>query len=207
MPLIRPTLDPFPSAINRRPLALQVGVDAADPYGLVAGDTFARADSASALSAADSGQPWHPNNCTAGIASKRLYVPASSVAGQSFAWVETGLTNASIRAQLVALPSAAAYLVARFDGAQSFLLFYVTPTLYQVQRCSAGVLTLLATLGQTPVAGDQLHLEMHDRICRAWVNDVQGAAISSSTSLGSTKHGLGADDATARWASFSVVAE
>jgi hypothetical protein len=202
----RTTTNPFPTQ-NPRPLALQLGIDAAEPLAPVAADRFARVDSATALGAADSGHPWNVNSGTWGIAGRQAYCPSPGTADQSFAWLESGLTNCSVRATIAALPSLAAYLVFRFVPPSSYLVLYVTPTLYQVQRASGGTLTPVATLLVTPAAGDRLRVQGVDRVVRVYVNDVQQAAISSSTGLGGTKHGLGANDASARWAAYVVTPE
>lgn len=203
---VRTTTNPYPLQ-GPRPLAVQLGLDYADPLAAVAADLFARADSALTLGAADSGQPWNANSGVLGIAGRQAYCATVGTTDQTFAWLETGFTNSSVRATIAALPSVAAYLVTRFVPPNTFLVLTITPTAYQLQRASGGTLTPIVGLAPAPAGGDRLRVQCVDRAVRVFVNDVQQAAINSSTALGGTKAALGANDTTARWAAFSVTPE
>ena len=166
-------------------------------------DSFNRADNATSLGSADTGQTWAVlNGGPWGIVSKQAYQPGN-VAG-SVAVVDATVSDGVVQVSLSTMGTGAG-LVFRASDASNFWKLYASGSTYVLAKRVAGADTTVATISVAPSSGDLLSVALSGPAITVAINGVQRAVASDSFNQTATKHGLHASDNVARFDDFSVL--
>jgi len=176
------------------------------PTSLIS-DSFNRANSATSLSASDTGQAWTAVVGTWGINANQAYVAVDAGAGTNLAVLDSGVANCSVQVTFSAAENGMGVAVRETDGNNYFLLLRATSTSLQFYRIQAGVATLLNSSTPTMANGDVFRVTMAANNFSIFRNGVLEFTTTDSFQTSATKHGL-ADSTgiagTERWDDFSV---
>lgn len=167
-------------------------------------DSFIRADNASVIGTADSGQAWTSNSGTWGIASNQLYHSAAN--GGALATLDSTIADGIVEADLIVTAAGGEIgLVFRLSDTSNY--FFTSQsgsgTLQKVVTGSA------TTLGNIPnlVAGDHVRIICSGSSIAVDVNGQIRLQVTDTFNQTATKHGFYSNfDTAARWKNFRVTA-
>jgi hypothetical protein len=184
-----PTALATPALTFRAPAADPV----ADPTVVVVSDTFTRADSATSLGTADTGQAWTLVGTNIfGISSGQVYSPNATENERAF--VDAGVSDCTVEVKIAALAaggSCGLFLRSAADGATGFNLSPVALFRYTAPSTN----TLLASWTAL-VAGDTMRVKMSGSTLTVYRDSgstgtfVQVAQVTDATNQTATRHGL-----------------
>lgn len=161
-------------------------------------DTFNRADNASSMGNADTGQMWVPNSGTWGISANRAY--ETGVAGvQATTVVDSGMSDCYVEVTLTTFDDTG--LCFRSTDDNNYFLTNGS-TLFRKQ---GGVYGGIGGIGGI-LSGDVLKVELNGSSIKVYVNGSLALSVTDTFNQTATKHGLrknGTD--VARFDDFSVV--
>lgn len=167
-------------------------------------DSFNRADNASSLGTADTGQVWSALLGTWGISGNKAYKPSG--AGQSFAVVESGLADCTIAVTVSGTLTAGGGICFRATDANNlwFVEMDVGQTLlYKVQ---AGGYSAPVTGMATFAVGDVMSVVLSGSSISVRKNGAQIGSHTSTFNQSATKQGLRAYGNAVQFDDFSVTA-
>lgn len=166
-------------------------------------DSFNRANSALTLGSTDTGQAWTADLGTWGIDTNRAYVASSG--GQNIVTVESGVADCTITATFVLVPDGQR-IVFRAVDASNYLFLNVegTGTVLHLYSYIAASFGHIASASYSWSAGDVVSVVLSGQNIIANVNGAEIISTTSALLQTATKHGLGADNTTARWDAFSI---
>ena len=167
-------------------------------------DSFNRADNASSLGTADTGQTWTALASTWGISSNQAYNPGAGA--NAPAVLDSGKSDCTIQVT-IATQAGDSGLSFRATDANNFFEVTFSTTQYQVWKIVAGAFTNLASGTITGANGDVLKVVLSGSTIQIFQNGVQlGTNITDAFNQTATKHGLSqvSGSAGARWDNFSV---
>lgn len=130
----------------------QTGGDAVVVQTAVVLDSFDRADSATSLGVADSGQPWVAQRGTWGISGGAAYIAVVASANDS-AVIDSGLSDCTVQTKIAAVGGSQGLAVRATDADNA-----ITTNLTGLYRRTAGANTLLASFSTAFVAGDTMRI-------------------------------------------------
>lgn len=152
-------------------------------------DSFNRADDATSLGTADSGQAWTAELGTWGISSNQAYLVTSAGDAQNTAWVETSETDGTAQVTIAVVGGSNVGIVFRLvDGNNYYIAIHDGGVLYFYRRLAGGF-TLLGNLSYTLVAGDVFSVVMAGSDFDFKVNAVSKITVNDSNHTG-TKCGI-----------------
>lgn len=172
-------------------------------------DTFTRADSATSLGSAETGQVWTALAGTWGISAGRAYCAAVEGGGtnRSAVAVDSGASDGTVGVTLAVVASESRVLFRASDVQNGFIVQAATDR-YILYRREAAVYTALGTYLAAPASGDRVEVVLSGNSIRVRINGVERIAVTSTFNLTATRHGLGMGDgggaATARFDNFRV---
>lgn len=171
---------------------------------IIASDTFNRADNASSLGNAETGQTWTALEGTWGVASNQAYCPGVAVTNH-VATIETNTPDCRVRGALAQKTASPRLLVRVIDAGNCILIQPLTST-YGVYRMTANATTQIGSVPITPQAGDTVELVLQGSSISVYVNGIYRLTVSETQGVTATKHGLGvySNGAAARWDNFIV---
>jgi hypothetical protein len=179
--------------------------------GLPITDSFNRADNATTLGNADTGQAWQivagtGSTTTWGIISNQAY----NIAGQdSFAIQDAAVSDCTIQVK-VSDTSTKQYsrLIFRFVDKDNHFMLQNNTTNYQLYKKAAGTFTALKTIAVTPAIGDIMKVVLSGSTITPYINGVAQAAATETFNQTATKHGIGVTNSTtnAKFDDFSITA-
>lgn len=159
---------------------------------IIASDDFTRADNATSLGNATTGQTWQTINAGVwGISSNTGGLVSNANATQDFAYINTTYSDCSVEAKLVQGAAAAGNrtgVAGRLSATgQGFSVFVpIGQTQYAI--CRDG--TSIAQSAVTPAAGDVLKLVFNGPNIELFVNGVSACSATDSNYISNTRHGL-----------------
>ncbi len=155
-------------------------------------DSFDRADNASSLGTADSGEAWASVNGTWGVTGNQAYLAGSG--GLPVAAIDTDHENITATVTIAAtggffgvFARGAAGMTSGYDD--KFAVLSNTHTLL-IYKFESGAITTLASVVHPVVAGDTLGIRCSGTTISALVNGVIVASATSSAHLTNTVAGL-----------------
>ena len=173
-------------------------------------DSFNRADNASSLGTADSGQVWSALVGTWGISSNTAI--RVSGAGTGYVVTESGIADAIIQAKLSPTDAAQTFLaglIFRVQSTNNVWGFYIRPNLGLaiLFKLVAGVLTTTDTVSYTRSAASVLKVICAGTTIDCYVNEVRVIHATGRTDFQTaTQHGLYANAVpVATWNDFAVL--
>lgn len=125
---------------------------------VVAYDSFDRANNATTLGSADTGQPWTAQNGVWGISSGRAYCPSG--AGACIATLDAGLTHVMVEATVVYLTLASKGIVARYADASNYLHADLASGAVRLVKTVAGSQTLVGSAAVSVADDGQYQLRL-----------------------------------------------
>lgn len=131
------------------------GPDAADAalgQGFVISDSFDRADDATSLGVADTGQAWVAQRGTWGISGNQAYMAVVASANDS-AVIDTGISDCTVQVKVAAVGGSMGLTVRASDADNA-----ITTNLTGLYRRTAGANALLASFSEAFVAGDTMQI-------------------------------------------------
>ena len=177
-------------------------VDSGGGGGATVSDTFNRADNASSLGTSDSGHVWSALLGTWGISSNKAYKPSG--AGQSFAVVDSGLSDCTIDVTVSGTLTAGGGITFRATDASNlwFVEMDVGQTL--LYKVEAGGYNAPVTGMATFSVGDVMSVVLSGTSISIEKNGTQIGSHTSSFNQTATKHGLRAYGNAVTFDDFSV---
>lgn len=169
--------------------------------GYVVFDNFNRADNASVLGTANTGQAWVPLVGTWGISVNQAYVAV--VVGNPIAVVDSGLSNSTVNASIPVAGNDVG-LVMRATDASNYIRFIIETNVFYLQKCVVGAFTTIASIAGTLVNGDQLSVSVSGSVFTAYKNGVFILTGTDAFNSSATKHGITAVNSTVRLDDFKV---
>lgn len=179
--------------------SLTSDVSAPTPTVIVS-DDFNRADNASSLGVASTGQTWQALSGTWGIISNQAYMPAGT---DCAAVVESGVSDCIVQ---VKYSTNAAYtsLAVRAVDVNNFMYIQYNGTRIGIYTKIAGVFTKLTDVARSIANGDILKVSMSGSNYVITVNETQILTATTTQFQTATKHGLVANGTTSRFDDFVV---
>lgn len=176
-------------------------------------DDFTRADDASSLGRATSGQTWIPLGGTWGINSNKGYL--SNVTGLKPAYIDRGLADTTIQVTLTKTDATNTLnrmgIAFRITDANNFLFaYFLTLSQMRLGKIVAGVgSTIVTVTGLTETSGDALKVVTSGNSIQVYQNTTLLTTQTDSFNNTATKHGLyfevgGSNFAVCRWDDFSI---
>ena len=156
--------------------------------GILAADTFARADSASSLGTATDGKTWTTDTGTIGILTNRAYVPATT---NSRAYIDVGASNYVVSMSMAGV-TGSAWMVLRYQSATNYIRVGTSGAgdLLRYQAIVGGAVTDETTLGMTPVSGDELTVSCIGPEIVVYLNGIRAGKKLNSAFAANTKIGI-----------------
>lgn len=155
---------------------------------LLVSDTFSRADNASSLGSADTGQAWTALAGTWGISGNRAYNPSATSNG--VAYVDAGVSDGLVECVIPVLGGGPG-LYFRIVDADDYLRCVSTGTALIVEKRVASTFTQIASLTYTLVAGDRLGVRLTGSTIDVSVNGESQGVVTDSAHQSATMHGIG----------------
>lgn len=156
--------------------------------GILAADTFARADSAVSLGTTTDGKTWTTDTGTIGILTNRAYVPATT---NSRAYIDVGVANYVVSMALAGV-TGSAWMVLRYQNASNYVRVGTSGAgdLLRYQEIVGGAVQNDTTLGMTPVSGDELTVSCIGPEIVVYLNGVRAGKKLNAAFAANTKVGL-----------------
>jgi hypothetical protein len=151
-------------------------------------DSFNRADSATTLGNADTGQAWTILNGIFGISSNQAYIVSGS--GDLAAVVNPALSDGTLGHTLSLLGSTIR-LIFRSSDTSNYFNFQASSSGYSLYRRVAGTFTQIGSYGTLPVQGDKMKVTINGSSITCYVNDVAVMTVTDTFNQTSTMHGFG----------------
>lgn len=166
-------------------------------------DTFTRANNASSLGSAETGQAWTAHVGTWGVGSEMALVGATA---NALATVPAGVSDGLVRVT-IATVGADPGLCFRYSDASNHWRFVYTSGGWFLQKRVAGSLTTVGTGSASRAAGDVMEIEARGSLIIARLNGGQLASVTDTFNQSATRHGLAtaAASSASRWDNFRVV--
>lgn len=168
-------------------------------------DTFTRADSATTLANAETGQAWSALTGTWGISSNQAYL-AVNAGVDDYAVVDAGISDGTVTVTFGA-PANNQYLAFRATDANNvFVASSTTSTTLNLYRRSTGTYNQIGTASHTWATGDVVSVWFVGAAITVSVNGVALITATDSFQQTATKHGIGAGSSGTswRWDNFKV---
>lgn len=174
--------------------------------GVLAADTFDRADSATGLDTSSAGQPWTMHASVWGISSNRAYTASGAGAVAS---VATSTSNQDVRVTLTTLGTASQYIgvVARMADISNHYWADCDTAGFRLFKRVANVATSVATTTAfVPAAGDVLRLVVTGSTQQVYRNSTLVLSASDTALATGVRAGLrnAIPSTTARFDNFEV---
>lgn len=166
-------------------------------------DTFSRADNASSLGSAETGQAWTARVGTWGVSGGKAYQPGGT--SEALASLNSGASDYTATVDVTW--QNAEGLLLRYVDTNNYLFADIHSTGARLVRKLTGSTSVLATGAFTPVAGTTyvLRARVVGSQVTVWVDGVERISTTDSNFLTSTRQGLRAHTATtARLDNFRV---
>ena len=167
-------------------------------------DSFNRADSATSLGMADTGQVWQAITGTWGISGNRAYNPSATA--DAFAVVDAGVADCSVEVKLAVL-STSCGLYLRVTDALNWIRVIRDSAVLRLQKRVANSTSTPYSVGQAFADGDVLRVVLSGSTISFAVNGVAvGTPQTVVEFMDVTKHGIGTagGSSVARWDGFRV---
>lgn len=175
------------------------------PQATYVSDTFTRADSASSLGSADSGQAYTVPTGTGGISSNKAY--NVSATADFNAVVDAGVADCVIEVTLDTLGGDPG-LYYRSDGtAANWIRAVAAGTTLVVTKCVSSVQTAILTVTSlTWNNGDILKVVVSGSVQAFYQNGTYRGTVTDSANASNTRHGIGAGtgNSSARWDNLTI---
>jgi len=163
----------------------------------VVSDTFTRADNAASLGNAETGQAWEVLSGTWGISSNRAYI-ASTSGGRDIAVVDSGFADVTIGLTLPVVATSARLIFRLTDASNHFIFTVITASNnYTLSRIQAGTATVVGSYTKIPANGDFIKVTLRGNQIICYVNGLEVIRVTETFNLTATKHGMGANNASA----------
>ncbi|ANY67312.1 hypothetical protein BBD42_13130 [Paenibacillus sp. BIHB 4019] len=170
------------------------------PVNPLISDSFDRADSASSLGNADTGQTWTVHTGTWGIQGQRAYTPSGT---ENYATIDSGIVDYRAEVTLSVRVNRSG-LVFRFLDSANYYRFVLSSTTVFLQRRLLGVTTSLSSFTVTPADGDVLRVVLNGMNIMAYYNGELKANVNDITFLLPTRVGMESAGSSCRLDNFKV---
>ena len=176
----------------------------------IVSDAFNRANNASALGVADSGQTWTTLDGTHGIIANQAYAATAAADNQGSSYIDAGRADVTIQATFAVNNDRGPRLIWRLSDVNDyFLLQQESGTGYVAYRLQgAGLFTSIgSTSGVTPSNGDVVTVILSGNAFAVQINGTTRITGTDSFNATATKHGIGfgsTDASTGRIDNFTV---
>lgn len=168
-----------------------------------ASDSFTRANSASVVGVADSGQTWSTLSGTCGISSNAAY--GSQAATVNLAVVTTGVADGIVDlTNSTFLTGDSPTLILRTTNFNNRWELNTDNTGYTLRKFVDGSATTVATAVGSPASGDKLRAVLNGSSIKIYVNGTQKISASDAHNATATAHGYRCDGTTARFDDFKA---
>lgn len=175
------------------------------PSDISVTDSFDRADNASSMGNADTGQTWVPVSSTWGISGNKAYIPTP--ANDKATWLNAGISDGVITCYLTYQDPGDGILfrglgVANNDG----FLCYLSNTNIVLVNPGFGANLIVTPLTHTPGVTYKLQASFLGNAINIFEDDVWRGVVANATQQTATRIGLRSGGATAgkRWENLSV---
>lgn len=170
--------------LNSFPLWGETAPPASSP---LVSDTFDRADNATTLGNAETGQTWLYTGVW-GIDTNAAEMQSGS-GTVLHSYVESGISDGTVSVKFLELNNENR-LVFRLQDATNYLTVHARASDYAIKKVVSGTTTTLQTIAQQPVAGDIVKVELNGSTVKVFVNGVEIASRTETTFQAATKHGF-----------------
>jgi hypothetical protein len=172
----------------------------------IVSDSFNRADSATTLGNAETGQTWSYSNSVSnpwGISSNQAYLVSGT---NAFAFVDSGKADVEISATFPVSPTSSTVhnIIARYTDTNNHYMFQNNGSNILFYKRVSGTYTQLGTVANTPQANDVMKVSLIGSTITLFINGVQKAQWTDSTYTTQTKHGLQAGTNACRFDDFKI---
>lgn len=163
---------------------------------LIHADSFNRADNASSLGTAETGQSYTVNSGTAGILSNQAYFASITTLA-----IVTFSAPCADGTWTIAFPTVATNTraLARSSGATDHLLVNAEAASYVVYRRVSGVVTGIGTIATTPANNDVITIRCAGSTITVYLNGVARVTVTETFNQTSLGFGWGATSTTSRF--------
>lgn len=168
-------------------------------------DSFNRANSATSLDSADSGQGWSALAGTWGIDTNRAYRVGTTLA-HGYAVVDSGMSDCTISVTVQGTTNNTGGLVWRASDASNLWFTELGSSGFTTYSLTSGSLTNFGTTTVTFAAGDVMSVVLLGNSMTIKKNGVTARTLSDPFNVTATKHGLRDFAGVVRFDDFSVTA-
>lgn len=172
--------------------------------GVAITDSFNRADDASSLGTADSGQVWTAHGTGSILSNKGRFAALGSSPSAGLAWIDSGGSDGVLQVTFSTVNNFG-LLVFRFSDVNNYLAFEGTGTVGQrILKREAGAIGSVVVFGSSAASGDVIKITLSGTSISVDKNGSLLGATTSAFNQTATKHGLGAHGNLGhRWDDFS----
>lgn len=155
----------------------------------VVSDRFNRADNATTLGNAETGQAWQSLSGTWGVIGNQAYLAANGVANKNAVVAESGVSDCMVSAKLSVIKGAR-MAFRRTDLDNGFIVDRNISNVLLFRQV-AGTYTQIATLAKTTADGDVISVTLIGDSIKVSVNGEKLFTVNDSFNQTATKHGIG----------------
>ena len=176
----------------------------------IVSDSFTRADSATSLGTADTGQTWSAITGTWGIASNQAYNPGADT--NAMALVDAGVSDCTVRLKMAARGSSSGMFLRATDASNWIAFVNGSSTVMSLIKSVAGTVSTVVNITTTvALTNDVYQAVLKGTTITLFLNGAQiGTPQTVTEHATATKFGIGlANHASAtniRWDDFRVTA-
>ncbi len=171
----------------------------------IVSDSFNRANSASGLGTADTGQTWVADAGIIGIQSNQAYMPNT---GTSITTINSNVANVAVQftdVNAAVDTSLFVGVVVRYTDTSNYFRIVIQQTTLFIQRRQAGTTTTVAQTSITRNANDVYRIEASSAGITAFQNNVSLLSPADTFNNTATKQGIIMSTTLARIDNYSVV--
>jgi hypothetical protein len=152
-------------------------------------DSFNRANSATSLGNADTGDPWNVLGGTWGINSNQAYVATDS-GGRNMAVIDAGVADGVVEISIPTMTQYAGLVFRVVDTNNYFRLTAHTATTYVLRRTVNNAQVDLGTYNISPANGHTLKVVFDGSTITPYINGAAQTPITDANFVTATKHGI-----------------
>jgi hypothetical protein len=171
------------------------------PGGLLASDSFTRADNAVSLGLADTGQAWSALAGTWGVLSNQAYQPSGLPDGVAILDVGEADVTLTVTLSTVAPDNG---LILRASDTNNYIRLIFEAGVWYLQKKVAGAFTTLASGAGSNTNGDMITLTGIGSSLSSTLNGVALLTATDAFNATATKHGITGISASTRFDNFSA---
>lgn len=154
-------------------------------------DSFDRADSATLLGVADSGQTWQPLSGTWGISGNKSY-EVTNGGGDKFSVIDSTVSNCTIECEILWRTGGIIGLLCRAIDVNNLIFTFIQSGNMTLAKKVGGAYTSLGIYSFTPVDGTtyKVKIVLSGNNITVYLDDVSRITTNVTEHVTNTKHGL-----------------